>query len=223
MKKYKILLLLQKYLPPFLWNIGAGLNKKYLRYKYLKGDRPLVQGETSKANGRRIREGFFEKYCKGKGLDIGYGGDLLVPDADGWDFEHGDAQFLNSIKDNTYDFVYSSHTLEHIDDAGEALVNWYRVVKPGGFLILYIPHRDLYEKKEKLPSRFNQNHKRFFLPVQEYLPDTIGIIPFIQRTLSGYEIVYCKECNEGHTIQDSEIHSNGEYSIEVIIKKSIMK
>lgn len=81
------------------------------------------------------------------------------------------------------------------------------------------PHRDLYEKKNSLPSRFNQTHTCFFLIDKDELPDTIGIIPLIKRNLTGYELVYAKECNEGRTITDPFLHSDGEYSIEVVLKK----
>jgi SAM-dependent methyltransferase len=211
---------LQKVLPNSVWQYGASLNRKYLANKYLNGKRPFVPGETTKAKSRRLKEGFFEKYCKGNGLDIGYGGDLVVPGARGWDFEHGDAQYLKGVPDESFDFVYSSHTLEHVSDAEIAIKNWYRVLKHGGYLILYIPHRDLYEKKDKLPSRFNPNHFRFFLIDQEELPDTYGIIPMIKRNLSDYEIIYAKECSQGHTITDINKHSDGEYSIEAVVKKS---
>ena len=119
-------------------------------------------GETYKARGRRLREGFFEKYCQGRGLDIGYAGDSIVKTVKGWDFEHGDAQYLNGLEDESFDFVYSSHLLEHVPDCELALTNWWRVLKPGGYLLLYLPHRDLYEKKGHLPSRFNDDHEHFF-------------------------------------------------------------
>ena len=73
-------------------------------------------GETSKAHGRRVRENFFEKYCRGEGLDVGYGGDVIVPGCAGWDFRNGDAQYLPGVEDETFDFVYSSHCLEHMYD-----------------------------------------------------------------------------------------------------------
>jgi SAM-dependent methyltransferase len=75
----------------------------------------------------------------------------IVDGCDVWDEEHGDAQYLPGLEDKTHDFVYPSHTLEHMQDPAVALQNWWRVVKPGGFLILYIPDRDLYEKKSTLP------------------------------------------------------------------------
>jgi len=187
--------------------------------QFIKLNRPIKKGETSKAKGRRLREGFFEKYCKGNGLDIGHGGDLLTHNCEGWEIEDGDAQYLQGLKDTSFDFVYSSHTLEHTVDLTVTLLNWWRVLKKGGYLILYLPHRDLYEKKRTLPSRWNKDHKHFFLIDIDETPDTVGLIPLIQKTLSNFEIIYAKECNYGHTITDPEIHSDGEYSIEILILK----
>ena len=121
-----------------------------IKIKYRVSGRPTRFGETTKARQRRSQEGFFEKYCQGKGLDIGFGGDLLSENCRGYDFEHGDAQYLRGIKNSCFDFVYSSHTLEHLKDPICTLKNWWRVLKLGGYLILYIPHRDLYEKKKTI-------------------------------------------------------------------------
>jgi SAM-dependent methyltransferase len=192
-------------------------NARLVRYRAL--GRPPYGGETTKAHARRTREGFFEKYCGGNGLDIGYGGDLLSATCIGWDIEDGDAQLLDRIADEAFDLVYSSHTLEHVEDASEALRNWYRVVKPGGHLIIFVPDRDLYEKKPTLPSRWNPEHKRFFLLDRDEPPDTIGLLPLIERNLPDAEIVSAQRCAEGHTIVDPLVHSDGEYSIEIIVRK----
>ncbi len=203
-----------------MWTMLSKLKTKYLAFIYLRGMRPIKPAETTKANARRIREGFFKKYCNGKGIDIGFGGDLIMPDAQGWDFEHGDATFLNGIKDESFDYVYSSHTLEHVFDVETTLKNWYRVLKPNGYMILYLPHRDLYEKKKELPSIFNPTHQRFFLIDKDDPPNTVGIVLLLKRTLNNYDLIYAKECSEGHTITDPLLHSNGEYSIEVVLKKN---
>lgn len=205
--------------PEPIWGILKRIKTKYLSYQYLRGKRPVVKAETTKAHSRRQREGFFTTYCNGKGLDIGFGGDLVLPNAQGWDFEHGDAQFLKGIKDESFDFVYSSHTLEHVFEVETTLKNWFRILKPNGYLILYIPHRDLYEKKKELPSRFNPTHQRFFLIEKDDPPNTVGILPLLNRTLNNFKVIYAKECSEGHTISDPFQHSDGEYSIEVVIRK----
>ena len=168
---------------------------------------------------RREREGFFEKYCRGKGIDLGYGGDIVTPEAMGWDIEHGDAQTLKGIKDAEFDFVYSSHTLEHMDNAELSLKNWWRVLRPGGFLILYLPHRDLYERKMRLPSRWNTSHRRFFLLDKDEAPDTVGILPLIKRTLADFEVLEAKVCDEGYKVIDDTKQAEGEYSIEIVLKK----
>lgn len=208
-----------RYTPAPFWNTARFFYRAYIKRKYLKGKRPFVPGETSKAYQRRINENFFDLYCRGRGLDIGYGGDPVKPGVDVWDFEHGDAQLLSGVPDSLYDFVYSSHTLEHLNDPGEALINWWRVLKPGGILLLYIPHRDLYEKKKTLPSRFNDNHKHFFIIDNDEAPDTIGLRSLIEKTLNNFEIIYIKTCSYGNTITDPYQHSNGEYSIEAVIRK----
>ena len=178
-----------------------------------------VETETTKARPRRETEGFFDNYCQGRGLDIGYGGDLVCENAKGWDIEDGDAMNLEGLADNSFDFVYSSHTLEHMVDPAIALKNWWRVLKPGGTLILYIPHRDLYEKKKDLPSLWNLDHKHFFLPEDDEHPVTIGLLPLLHRSVSPFKLGYLKTCSEGHMVTDPLLHSDGEYSIEAVLTK----
>jgi len=194
--------------------IVAGYSKALRTY-----GRPYYPGETARSRARRMREGFFEKFTQGNGLDIGYGGDPIVPGVQGWDLEHGDAQRLRGLADNSFDFVYASHTLEHMVDVEDALRHWWRVVKPGGYCIIAVPDRDLYEKKRTLPSNFNSDHKHFFLLDRDEAPDTIGVVPLIQHTLSNCEIIYAKRCSEGHTIDDPARHSDGEYQIEAVMRK----
>lgn len=177
-------------------------------------------GETEKSRARRKKQGYFDKYCQGKGLDIGYGGDPVVDNVTGWDFEHGDAQYLRSLEDEQFDFVYSSHLLEHLPDVRLSLTNWWRVLKPDGYLLLYLPHRDLYEKKKQLPSQFNTDHMHFFMPEQDELPDTLGVKPLIESVLENSGIIYCKVCDAGYKNPGDGLHSEGEFSIEVVVKKS---
>ena len=205
--------------PPIIFNFAKKCKFIILKYKYRYLGRPITQFETYKARNRRTREGFFQKYCNGLGLDIGFGGDLLCDNCQGWDYEHGDAQYLKGIGDEEFDFVYSGHTLEHMVDPAVSLTNWWRVLKKGGYLMIYIPHRDLFEKKETLPSRWNDDHKSYFLLDEDEKPDTIGAVPLIERCLDGCKIIYAKVCDEGFAVIDPLLHSQGEYSIEVVMRK----
>jgi SAM-dependent methyltransferase len=51
-----------------------------------------------------------------------------------------DASDLSSIADHSYDFVLSSHNLEHFANPVKALYEWKRVTRPGGGLILLLPN-----------------------------------------------------------------------------------
>lgn len=48
---------------------------------------------------------------------------------------------LDCIRDQSYDFVLSSHNLEHIANPLKALHNWKRVLRPGGILLLVLPDK----------------------------------------------------------------------------------
>jgi SAM-dependent methyltransferase len=120
--------------------------------------------ETTKCYQARLQRGDFDKFLKGDGIDIGAGPDPLhVPSGTvrAWDVKDGDAQKMAGVPDNAYDFVYSSHCLEHMRDVPEALTNWVRILRPGGWLYVVIPDYILYEKMT-WPSRFNADHKQSF-------------------------------------------------------------
>jgi SAM-dependent methyltransferase len=50
-----------------------------------------------------------------------------------------DGSQLTPIADASYDFLFSSHNLEHFANPVKALVEWKRVLRPGGALILILP------------------------------------------------------------------------------------
>jgi len=120
--------------------------------------------ETTKAFEIRRERGDFQRYLIGKGIDIGAGDDslyILNGSVRSYDKRDGNAQFMAEIADATYDFVYSSHCLEHMPDVQLALRNWVRIIKPGGILYVVVPDFELYEKG-MWPSRFNADHKASF-------------------------------------------------------------
>ena len=70
------------------------------------------------------------------------------------------------FKDNTLDFVFTSHVLEHFYDPIKTLQEWYRVVKSGGYVFMIIPHKERTFDKDRerttlneLISRHNQKIK----------------------------------------------------------------
>jgi len=55
--------------------------------------------------------------------------------------------------DQQWDFVLSSHVIEHFYDPIRALQEWYRLIKPGGTIFLIVPHKDRTRDKVRLRTR----------------------------------------------------------------------
>lgn len=142
------------------------------------------------------------------------------------DFGHGDAHDLAGIPNETFDYVHASHLLEHLEDPIRFLRRAFEVLKPGGYLLLLVPHRDRYENKRLLPSRWNEDHKSFWLPEEHDPPHTWGLRQVLLQAFDGMplgapepHIQYIKVCDEGWTKPPEGQHAGGEYSIEAVIKK----
>lgn len=54
----------------------------------------------------------------------------------------GEATDLSEIPGEHYDFLLSSHVIEHSANSIKALLEWMRVVKEDGILVLLTPHKD---------------------------------------------------------------------------------
>ena len=117
--------------------------------------------EASKTRALR-GEAFLNNYVAGAVLAIGCGPDLVVPGAQAFDVEHGDAnRILDYLSPESFDCVHSSHCLEHMRNPSDALRQWWELVRPGGYLIFVVPDEELYEQGI-WPSAFNPDHKATF-------------------------------------------------------------
>ena len=54
-----------------------------------------------------------------------------------------DATAINDVIDNTYDFCFASHVLEHIANPLQALKEWLRLIKNDGHIILILPEKSM--------------------------------------------------------------------------------
>lgn len=167
--------------------------------------------------------GFFYKYMGGrnaKGLDIGYAGYLenvtpILPTAIGVDLNTPgyDGRTLPFL-DNSQDYVYSSHCLEHISDRKQSIREWYRVTKVNSYIIIIVPLQWLYERKESLPSHWNADHKIFFT--------SSSILKEIEEALpiNSFRIRHLRENDEDHIYNiPVEIHASGSYDVEIVLEK----
>jgi predicted SAM-dependent methyltransferase len=120
-------------------------------------------------------------YMHGRVLDLGCGPFKAFHHFVGVDNGHHDAQFgwknradvivdscedLGIFADASCDMVFSSHLLEHIDyeKVPAALNEWFRVLKVGGHMCLYVPDEDEYpkvgEKGANPDHKWNCNYER---------------------------------------------------------------
>jgi len=110
-------------------------------------------------------------FCRGDGIDIGYGGDPIVRNAICMDMPspyalyrshpqhlHGDARNLHWFRDGVLDFVYSSHVLEDFEDTAAVLNEWLRLLKSGGHLVLFLPDEQTYRTHCKKTGQFQNPH-----------------------------------------------------------------
>ena len=143
---------------------------------------------------------------KGEGIDIGCGGDPVLPTAMPFDRPQGDCNRIRDYVQRQFDFVYSSHCLEHMEDPARALADWWSLVKPGGALFLIVPDEDLYEQGF-WPSRFNPDHKWTFTIAKRrsWSPVSINLLD-LARTLPGGEVVDIRLQDEGY---ERHLASNG--------------
>jgi SAM-dependent methyltransferase len=125
----------------------------------------------------------------GSGIDIGCGPDPITPDVRPFDVDDGDANCITQYVDEQFDYVFSSHCLEHMHDPYAALKEWWQLVKPGGHLIFLVPDEDLYEQGV-FPSRFNADHKATFTisKVESWSPVSVNVRD-LAHSLEGGEVL----------------------------------
>ncbi len=148
------------------------------------------------------------KYLRGRGVDLGAGDFKVLPhviSVDNGNHQQfgftlppdvkSDCEKLDIFASQSLDFVYSSHLLEHIEDTAATLKEWWRLLKQGGYMVLYLPHKAFYPNIGEFGA--NPDHKHDFLP-----EDIIGKMP------DGWDLVENQDRNEDE-----------EYSFLLVFKK----
>ena len=190
----------------------------------------MKPGGTSLAIKRRIAER--QPYFAGTGIDVGGGHDSLAQYASvlgfdsckNWDMPDGDAQYLASVPDGTYDFLHSSHCLEHMVDPAVALANWVRVVRGGGYLVITIPDEEMYEHLH-WPSRYNQDHKCSFTIYRgtPLLPKSINVFDLLIPASQSVEIIKVERIEAGYRFDlgdvDQTATASAECAIDIVLRR----
>ena len=134
------------------------------------------------------------KICKGVGLDIGCNRpEWSFPGSRPIDITLPDDYDAYNLPEWTggYDYIFSSHCLEHLEDYRGALQHWLSHIKSRGKLFLYLPHPDcLYWHPNEQPTKL---HLHSFTPmiIKELLED-LGLVDifFSERDLAYSFAVY---------------------------------
>jgi SAM-dependent methyltransferase len=75
-----------------------------------------------------------------------------------------DAVNISLVQNECYDFIFSSHSLEHIANPLKAINEWLRIIKNGGYVIIIVPeksccfdHKRNYSTFSTLLSQYEKN------------------------------------------------------------------
>lgn len=174
------------------------------------------------AKKRRLAEGYFDKYFVGKGVDMGCGDDPVTPDCLKYDAIYGlDAQNPNLPKES-FDFVFSSHCLEHLPEPKAAVIRWWNLVKPGGHLIISVPDWILYEQRQ-WPSQNNRFHRWTFSMFEVPATESHFVLSDLFKNLRKCQIRSYRLIDDGYNykevIYDRTYDDKSAAEIEIICRK----
>ncbi|MEM7314169.1 MAG: methyltransferase domain-containing protein [Planctomycetota bacterium] len=100
---------------------------------------------------------------------------------EGLDCRQYDGQTL-PYEDQTFDVITSWHVIEHVTSVSDTLNDWFRVLKPGGVMILETPDANCW-KARVMGARY-----RKFWPAEHlYTFKPNNLAPFVER--AGFEVL----------------------------------
>jgi len=142
--------------------------------KFKDKEYPSFQAQGNAA--RWVME-FAKQYCVGKGVDVGChkeewafpGAYITDPSINEFDAMNLiPSKVINGIKMPEWDYIFSSHCLEHVKENWMTVLDyWLSCIRVGGIIFLYLPHKS---QEYWLPEN-NRKHVHSFdgLEISDYL------------------------------------------------------
>lgn len=177
---------------------------------------------------------FATTYFVGNGIDVGCGGQPIslyaefFPQMTGlraWDLPDGDGALLEGVEDETFDFVHSSHSLEHMSDPWVAMKNWIRVLKKGGHMILLLPDEDMFEQGQWPSAYAGKDHITAWTIKKKssWCIASINVVDFFGEFADTMEILKIEKLDATYLYTVDKVDQTrtpiGECAIEVILRK----
>ena len=183
--------------------------------------------EASKAMQRRAKTIEYDTYFIGNGIDMGCGNDNIIEFKDrfninsvlAYDKAQGNAELCTNVIDNRFDFLHSSHCLEHLENPTRGLLNWIRLVKVDGYLIITVPDEEMYEKNQ-WPSIMNIQHHYSFRHGGDNIRDTsIDVTTWFSRFIDVKVISIKRITNDYYDSPEDLTKGPAECAIEIVLQK----
>jgi SAM-dependent methyltransferase len=135
-------------------------------------------------------------FCTGIGLDVG-AGKWPLPGAFPVDKntslhdvadDHITGAGALHLPEGQYEYIFSSHCLEHLTNPIAALEHWKTRIKPGGVLFLYLPHPD------QIYWRPQWNHKHLHSWRPEDMAQILRDLGFVNVLHSERDMAWSFAC-----------------------------
>lgn len=167
----------------------------------------LFELRTAYAESAKSRH-LWEKYLTGNVVEIGSGGWPMVPHAIQCELSKPTYAHYNSgnepefpiqwhsdslelpFKDNTFDATASSHLLEDfpLDRWRHVLTEWVRIIKPGGYLVVLLPDKQLWDAAMSRGQPPNCAHRH-----ESHVGELSGFAPHLRLEVVEDRLTMCYE------------------------------
>lgn len=117
---------------------------------------------------------------------------------------------------NGDDVVAAYRVLQEASDYRSALQNWFAQVRPGGHLIVVVPHAFLHERQTALPSRWNAHQRRLYTPAALLLEVEEALVP------NSYRVRWLGDLDDGYDYaQPVSVEPLDESDVGLVIERIV--